>query len=190
MISVVMASYLGTYPGSASNREVKFCRAVESFLDQNAGELIVVSDGCDKTNDIVTSTWKSPIIKLVRLPKQPLFAGSVRQIGIQHATHDWICYLDTDDQFGSGHLDAIISSFNSNVDWLYWDDYVGSERRDVAVQLCRIGTSCIAHKSNTTAMWPSGYNHDWGFIQQLGSNYKKIDGARYIVNHIPGKLDQ
>lgn len=45
------------------------------------------------------------------------------------------------------------------------------------------------HRKDTKAIWPTGYNHDWGFIQQLGDNYKKIEGAGYIVNHVPNRID-
>ena len=49
--SVIMASYLGNYPGCANNREAKFIRSVKSFLNQSYDnkELIIVSDGCEIT---------------------------------------------------------------------------------------------------------------------------------------------
>ena len=85
MISVVMASYLGNYSGAASNRDAKLRRAINSFLFQETGELIVVSDGCELTNQIVES-YKNPHIKLIKMMKQPLFAGSIRQRGIKEST--------------------------------------------------------------------------------------------------------
>ena len=46
-ISVIMPVYLGDYEGCASNREVKFVRAINSFLKNNFdAELIIVSDDC------------------------------------------------------------------------------------------------------------------------------------------------
>lgn len=185
MISVVMASYLGEYPGAAANREDKFRRAVNSFVQQNVGELIVVSDGCSATCDIIMSEYPQTNIVLVTLPKQPLFAGSVRQYGIQAATNDWVCYLDSDDYFKPGHLQAIIDNIDTNVDWMFYDDYLVDRRRVNDVAFSRIGTSSIVHKRNTSAVWPSGYNHDWGFIQQLGNNFKKINGTGYVVCHVP-----
>jgi glycosyltransferase involved in cell wall biosynthesis len=190
MISVVMASFLGEYPGAASGREDKFRRAVDSFIKQEMGELVVVSDGCEITAKIIMDEYPQDNIVLVMLPKQPLFAGAVRQYGIQAATYDWICYLDSDDEFGDGHLQTITSNVDNQHDWMFYDDYVGEQRRNCLVAPCRIGTSCIVHRKTTPARWPDGYNHDWYFIQQLGQNYKKIDGAKYIVHHIPGKLDE
>lgn len=185
MISVVMASYLGWYKGCASDRVRKFHRAVNSFLNQQIGELIVVSDGCDLT----ISESKDYPISVYKLEKQPTFSGAVRQFGIQKVSFDWICYLDTDDEFADGHLNSIISQISDDVDWVYFDDIVNGEYRLAELKYGGIGTSCIAHKKNTNAVWPDGYGHDWRFIEQLGPRYKKISNTGYIVNHIKKKLD-
>ena len=192
-ISVIMPCYLGKYHGAASNREEKFIRAVDSFLSQGIGELIIVSDGCEMTNKIVQDEFSDKkSIRLVKIEKQPTMSGKVRQAGLSAATHDWVTYLDSDDEYGDGHLLSVLSGIKSSPDrdWLFWNDWVGSTLRKCEVALCRIGTSCIAHKKSIPAVWPDGYMHDWHFITQLGTNYSKIDGTRYIVHHIPGKLDQ
>jgi glycosyltransferase involved in cell wall biosynthesis len=187
MISVVMASYLGWYKGAASNREDKFRRAVNSFLNQGIGELIIVSDGCDRTIEIAKE-FDSASIQVYQIEKQPIFSGKVRQHGINNANFDWICYLDSDDEFLPGHLNAIIKEFDS-ADWLYYDDIVNNDIRISLIQPDKIGTSSIAHKKNINAVWPDGYGHDWNFIQQLGTNYKKISGTGYVVHHIKKQLD-
>jgi len=53
-VTVIMASYLQDYSGSAKNREKKFIRAVKSFKNQTYEnkELIIVSDGCIKTIEL------------------------------------------------------------------------------------------------------------------------------------------
>jgi len=190
MISVIMASYLGNYPGCASNREFKLRRAIDSFLIQNIGELIVVSDGCDKTINIVNE-YDNSSIKLVSIPKQELFSGKVREAGIAIAQYDWVCYLDSDDEFKPNHLQVLLSHINESYDWFYYDDYFSNGTKRIAeVALCRIGTSHIFHKKRINgAVWPDGNLHDWGFISQLGTNYKKVEHTGYIVHHMPGKLD-
>jgi glycosyltransferase involved in cell wall biosynthesis len=189
MITVVMASYLGEYRWSASDREAKFRRALDSFLVQGIGKLVVVADGCQRTIDIINE-YNGPSIMGILVEKQPLFSGVIRQIGISFATTDWICYLDTDDEFAPGHLHTICQNLDNNIDWFYYDDILHDQIRPCSVAFTHIGTSCIVHKKNTPAIWPTGYGHDWGFIQQLGNNYKKISGAGYIVHHIPGVLDK
>jgi len=188
-ITVIMPSFLGEYKGAASNREEKLRRAIRSFLAQGIGQLIIIADGCQKTVDIV-GEFNHPSVTCHLIDKQPLFSGMLRQIGIGIATTEWVCYLDSDDEFAPGHLKTICDNLDNAVDWFYYDDILIDKHRDCMLALGRIGTSCIVHKQNTKAVWPSGYAHDWGFIQQLGPNYKKITGAGYIVKHIPGQVDQ
>jgi glycosyltransferase involved in cell wall biosynthesis len=188
VITVVMPSYLGDYPGAAANRDVKLRRAINSFLNQGIGKLIVVADGCQQTIDIVRE-FKHESISSILVEKQPIFSGYPRQVGINFATTDWICYLDSDDEFLPGHLKAICDNIDDNVDWFYYNDILVNQYRDCIPAFTRIGTSCIVHKKDTSARWPTGYGHDWGFITQLGNRFKKIEGPGYVVHHIPGVVD-
>lgn len=188
MISVVMASYLSPYKGGATNRVEKFHRAVRSFLNQGVGELIIVSDGCDITVE-ESKKYNNENIKVYRIEKQQPFSGKVRQYGIEQSTFDWVCYLDTDDEFSANHLNSIISQIGPTLDWVYFDDIVQEQYRNCSLNFNMIGTSCIAHKRDINATWPDGYGHDWNFINQLGNNFKKIFDTGYIVHHIKKGID-
>jgi len=204
-ISVVMPSYLGEYDGCASNREDKFIRAVESFDKQNYDnkELVIVSDGCEKTVALASayiSHRDDNKIKLLTLPKQPLFSGNVRQQGILKATGDLICYLDSDDIFGDGHLLNIVNNYNKDkFDWCYYNDVMRIKKtflstRNAELKHSFIGTSNIAHRKLSKALWKNcdGYGHDWTFIQSLIKNYpnnKKIYGCNYQVCHVPKQFE-
>jgi glycosyltransferase involved in cell wall biosynthesis len=201
-ISVIMPSYLGNYNGAASNREYKFERAVNSFLNQEYQdkELIIVSDGCEITKDIVNKKYNNELIKLIKIDKQVLFSGYVRDVGLKIAKGDIITYLDTDDYFGNNlHLYFIYKGFlNPDIDWVYFDDimrwnnFVYSQREAV-LQSGRIGTSNIAHRNIKNISWENldGYGHDWYFINKLIEKYKyqKIGGTSYTVCHIPNVAD-
>ncbi len=184
MISVVMPSYLGHYPNAATDRPAKLRRAIESFLGQSIGELVVVPDGCEETKQIAS---EYPIKCLNVLPKSEPFSGHPRNVGIAVASYDYIAYLDSDDIIDSGHLQAIAE--NMDADWLWWDDHIDTQRRTVELKLGCIGTSCIAHKKDLRVVWTDGYAHDWKVVEQL-MNYqgRKIE-AKYRVMHIPGVLD-
>ena len=179
-----MPSYLGDYPNAATNREEKLLRAIESFLAQEIGELIVVADGCEKTAEIAS---KYPIT-VISIDKQPLFSGTPRNTGIQAAKYDYIAYLDNDDMFGANHLKRIAD--NLDTDWLYWDDCVNGKTRPVWLEFGHIGTSAIAHKKSLDCKWIDGYGHDWQFIQQLKDYPSKRITANYQVMHIPHVIDQ
>ncbi len=188
MISVVMASYLGDYDGAASNRPEKLHRAINSFLVQGIGELIIVADGCEQTVEIANS-YTNPNIQCYFIPKQSLFSGQVRQYGIEKSKYDWVCYLDSDDTFAPHHLSSIKKQLDSKCDWMYYDDIIMDKYRPTHIRLGHIGTSSIVHKKTIDAVWPDGYNHDWNFVEQLGPNFKKINNTGYVVHHIPYRID-
>jgi glycosyltransferase involved in cell wall biosynthesis len=198
-ISVVMPSYLGEYSvgpnRSASNREFKLKRAIDSFLIQvhKNSELIIVSDGCEKTIESVESDYQSFLneskIKLFKIEKQPLFSGRVRAEGLKHVTGDLICYLDSDDMIGPYHLDVMEKYYDRNLQWMYYDDYLydGNKRtlRTVIPENCKIGTSSFCHLSTANVVWKDGYGHDWQTISNLLSYpHRKMQTPEYLVCHL------
>lgn len=198
-ISVIMPSYLHEYQTgphkSASNREFKFRRAVDSFLTQSHedSELIIVSDGCEITNKIIEEEYSSQIysgaIILEKMEKQEQFSGRVRARGVELATGDLICYLDTDDIFGIDHLKTIDTYYDQSADWCYYDDYLydGNKKtvREVKPEHCKIGTSSFCHKRSAPVLWKDGYGHDWKTISELlGLKHSKINTPEYLVCHL------
>lgn len=116
-ITVIMASYLGEYPGSRSNPIQKFIRAVKSFQEQTLKEkqLIIVSDGCGLTNATYEDLFKSdPDITLIRFEKQEGWPGPLREAARSIAKHEWIMYLDTDDFLIKNYLENISNEINKN----------------------------------------------------------------------------
>ena len=81
--------------------------AVRSALDNGPGvfEVIVVDDGSrDRGADIVAAI-DDPRINLIR--KANGGVSSARNTGLDHATGDWIAFLDADDFWLPGFVDAI-----------------------------------------------------------------------------------
>jgi len=204
MISVIMASFLGEYPNAAKNRRSKFKRAVNSFINQTYKntELIIVSDGCEITNKIYDENYsENSNIKLVRLDKQELYSGEVRNSGFDLSDGDIITYLDSDDIFGKRHLQTISENFDlSKNDWVYYDDYLTLTEdfsklkiRRVETRFGSIGTSSISHKNPKKLdkfkylKWSTGYGHDFLFVfklNSLGGSFEKMNKMpQYIVAH-------
>jgi glycosyltransferase involved in cell wall biosynthesis len=196
--TVVMPSYLGEYKEAAENREMKLRRAIQSVINQTFKdwELIIISDGCDKTSEIAQE-YISDKIKCYQIPKQPYMSGNVRQIGLEYATGKYIIYLDSDDMYSKNHLEFVISNMNGQ-DWVYFNDirYNGEDEysvKDVYLDYGTAGTSSICHKRLLNETWEkcNGYGHDWTFIEKLKqhTNYKHIGTSGYLICHVPGKYD-
>lgn len=104
-----MQSYLGSYPGSRSDSDKKFIRAVNSFLNQTHkdSELIIVSDGCEVTHKLYYDLFKKEDrIKYVYVDKdtpnmyegeQKYYRGFPRQIARSLVTGEVTTYMDSDD---------------------------------------------------------------------------------------------
>ena len=138
-ISVVMPVFLGDYPGARSNSIEKFKRAVKSFQDQiyKNSELIIVADGCLKTQQIYQRTFqKDDNIKFIYIDKKSslnmyedhiidgqtykYYRGVPRKIGVAAATGDLITYMDADDYLLPQHLLSIMLTYNQHSDKDWW----------------------------------------------------------------------
>jgi glycosyltransferase involved in cell wall biosynthesis len=200
-VSVIMASYLGEFQNSATQREKKYIRAVKSFLNQSYPnkELIIVADGCTRTYEIYKENWENnPEVNCIIITKQPIYSGLVRTEGLREATGDIITYLDNDDVLGKTHIETIINQFTDDVDWVYYDDYLVMSadfkklmKREVGPRYGSIGTSSISHRNlpqmKVTGLFSNGYGHDWIACMKLtsmGLRFKKLKNPpQYLVAH-------
>ena len=198
IFSIIMPSYLGEYNKAAQNREMKLKRAIESVIKQTFKdwELIIIADGCDKTVEIAKE-YLSEKIRCFKIPKQAYMSWNVRQIGIKYATGKYIIYLDSDDMYGSNHLQFVNDNSNGQ-DWCFFNDILWNGKDENSVKKVKLeygvsGTSSICHKRLLKASWEKcdGYGHDWTFIEKLKKhpNYKHIGTGSYKICHVPGNFD-
>lgn len=203
-VTVIMASFLGNYPGSAQYRDKKFIRAVNSFKKQTYQnkELIIVSDGCEITTRLYNENFKDDDnIRLIELPKQVLYSGEMRNVALREAEGDLISYLDSDDVIGKKHLETIVEQFDTDkYDWVFYNDYLVTspdfkmlQTRVVETRFGSIGTSAVTHKNPKNIKngkylrWTSGYGHDFIFVYKLnalGTRFTKLSkNPQYLVCH-------
>jgi len=195
--SIIMPCTLTPYKNCASNLEGKLIRAVESVLKQSFidWELIIVADGCKRTKDVIMPYFMEylPKIRLIEIPKQKIWSGSVRNAGIFKAEGEIITYLDIDDKLGENHLQIINDNFGDS-DWVFFNDLIWKNKEFVENH-CNMdvkgqcGTSNFAHKRSLNAYWnDNSYLHDYLMIKQLqaiSSNYKVITCGEYHICHRP-----
>lgn len=134
IVSFIMQSYLGNYPGSRSNPVQKFHRMVNCFINQTNDnwELVIVSDGCEITMSEYESHYvNNPKIKFAYVAKpknslmyaeetgQKYFRGLPRQVGIEISTGDWISYVDSDDFVLPNAVERIIKEIEKRIHHSY-----------------------------------------------------------------------
>lgn len=197
--SIIMQSFLGDYPTAAKDRDIKIVNAVNSVLNQsfNDAEVIVISDGCEKTFDIISKEFDgNGKVSCYFIPKQPIWSGVPRNVGKMQAKGEYCLYLDIDDYYGKDHL-KIINDNLKDYDWVWYCDLrfrpltkTWYENPCYINRLGYNGTSNVCFKRSCEVLWPEnrGYGHDFFFNQELIHKYpnnSKIQTPQYHVCHIP-----
>ena len=208
LFTVIMPSYLGDYPGAASNREAKLLRAVESVIDQShqEWELVVVADGCERTDEILAEHIGDRRVRLLNAERSELWCPGPRNVGLHHAKGRWIAYCDIDDYLGSEHLSGIAGQIEDGMDWAYFDALFYDKRlnaflpKPVQINKCAgHGTANIVHRRIEGLYWPSQRRNrdntlDYGtqdcvFVDVLKKlPGRKINAGEYHVCHLPPKV--
>jgi len=134
-ISIIMQTYLGEYPGSRVDSVNKFRRAVKSFQNQiyKNCELIIVADGCTKTQQIYSREFKNdPSIKFIYVDKdapnmyeenqdgQKYYRGFPRRVGVGSATGSLITYMDSDDFLLPEFTITLLLTYNIDTEMSWW----------------------------------------------------------------------
>lgn len=115
--SIVVPVYSGAINNDIHNRSKTIQRGIKSIINQQFPdwELILVNDGCADgvTPQIMEEFAKTDErIKIVHQPNQN--RAVARNTGMREATGQWICWLDSDDEYCSHYLrelDKAISDF-------------------------------------------------------------------------------
>lgn len=103
-VSVIIATY---------NRAPLLPRAITSVLRQTYGdvELIVVDDGStDDTAAVVDEISSSADRPVSLLRKVNGGCASARNLGARHATGQWLCFLDSDDELAHTALAMLVAT--------------------------------------------------------------------------------
>ena len=111
-ISVIIPSY---------NREEFLKRSIASVINQTIQpfEIIVVDDGSvDGTELMIKRNYNH--VKFIKQKNKGVSAA--RNIGIRVSTGEWICFLDSDDEWKKDKLEKQIIAMKSNPCLLYTSD--------------------------------------------------------------------
>lgn len=89
------------------NKEKSISRAIDSVFKQTFKnfELIIVNDGSTDNSLYFVEKIKDERIKIIN--KKNGGVSSARNVGIENAHTEWICFLDADDYWTPNHLEVI-----------------------------------------------------------------------------------
>ena len=109
-ISVVIPTY---------NRKELLKRSIDSVINQTIkpSEIIIVDDGSnDGTEAMVKKKYDS--LKLIKQKNKG--ASAARNFGIKVSSGEWICFLDSDDEWKNDKLEKQITAVANNSDYKFF----------------------------------------------------------------------
>jgi len=104
-------------------------RCINSVLNQtfsNFEILVIDNNSSDDTLEIIRSI-KDPRIKVYSINNQGIVAKS-RNLGLQRASSNFICFLDSDDWWHKNKLDIVKCFLDKGYQFLYHDMYIVSSK--------------------------------------------------------------
>lgn len=112
--SIVIPVYSGPINNDSHDRSKTVQRAIKSVIAQQYPhwELIVVDDGCaDNTPQILDEMAKlDDRIKIIH--KENEARAIARNVGMDAAQNDWLCWLDSDDEYSTHYLRELNEAIN------------------------------------------------------------------------------
>jgi glycosyltransferase involved in cell wall biosynthesis len=170
------------------NRAQLVCEAVESALVQRIGqvEVIVVDDGStDDTAARLADRFGSKI-RLVRMPRRS-GPGAARNAGVGLAHGEWLAFLDSDDLWLPGKLDAELRQLERypQADAIVSDAL--SFRESVPDDLSRLALNGLLAASRGQVRWLSDCEWLWTNSQN-GVATCSIMLRRSVIERLPDRL--
>lgn len=200
-ISVVMQSYLGEYPHSRKHPEFKFVRAVNSFLSQKHPdkELIIVSDGCDKTKHLYEQLYSHhPQIKLCYVAKKDsrrmydveksgntnikYYRGTPRRLGCAMSEGDIVAYMDSDDIMLPTRLSELNDVWMKASLEIKWASNVVRYFHKNALMVPNLEQS-ITDTTKVLSLKDYGYDIEDDFYLNIAVPEGQVFGAPYGLSH-------
>jgi glycosyltransferase involved in cell wall biosynthesis len=175
--------------------------AVRSALDQDVPDhaVIVISDG----DDVAGVLPSDPRLHVHRLTRNIGVAGVVRNVGIRASTSRYIAFLDDDNQWLPGHLNALVEALDGGADYAYTglirilDDgrefdrllrpFVRRNLRNenyVDVNTVVVRRSRRVRFSRRTRRALEAPGEDWVFIWRLSRRSRPAVVERYTVRYL------
>jgi glycosyltransferase involved in cell wall biosynthesis len=108
--SIIIPVYSGPFNNEIHNRSKTIQRAIKSIQNQQYPhwELIIVEDGCvDGVTPAICDKFAESDNRIKVIHKANEARAIARNVGMEEAKNEWLCWLDSDDEYSSNYLRAL-----------------------------------------------------------------------------------
>jgi glycosyltransferase involved in cell wall biosynthesis len=113
LVSVIIDNY---------NYEKYIANAIDSVLNQSYEnyEIIVVDDGStDSSKEIINSYTQKEPTKIKAIFKENGGQASAFNVGVENASGDLLCFLDSDDEFVETKLEEVVKLYEKGYEYIF-----------------------------------------------------------------------
>jgi glycosyltransferase involved in cell wall biosynthesis len=194
MVSIILCTY---------NRAALLPRAIESVLKQTYPdwELVVVDDGSNDTTRALIEHYKEKDERISYFFQVNAGLASARNTGMRLAVGDYLCFLDSDDEFAPAHLERRVKYLEKYpaVDFLHGGmKLIGPKKKQYVVNLidpkkkihlseCHVGGTFFFHRRvlrRVKSFNAIPFGEDFDFYQRVEKYFtmKKVHYPTYIYH--------
>lgn len=94
-------------------------RCIKSIVDQITDvpiEIILINDGSTDLSGTICDAWAKRDSRIHLIHKENEGVTKTRRIGVEHASSEWICFVDSDDELPKDSIQTLFEYVNENVD--------------------------------------------------------------------------
>lgn len=98
------------------NSEKFLKKCLDSLIDLRDTEIIVINDGSTDKSEQIINEYSSKYENIFYYKKENTGIADTRNFGIEHATGEYIFFVDSDDYIDAGQIDLLFSYMKEKID--------------------------------------------------------------------------
>jgi glycosyltransferase, family 2 len=179
MISIIIPIY---------NAEKSLAICIDSVLKQTYKnfELILVNDGSKDSSGAICKRYATSDSRIVYIEKGNAGVGAARNVGIEVAKGEWICFIDSDDEVTPDYLEAFDLDHNTADLTISGIDFINCATGD-SFRKIKYGNRFIHLPENKRALIDilfSGYPFAKAFRRDLIGNLRFPTDIMFHEDHV------
>ena len=179
LVSIVVPIY---------NMEQYLDRCLESIVNQTYEkmEIILVDDGSTDRSPAICDRWAAGDSRIMVIHKQNGGLGMARNTGLDHASGDYIFFLDSDDYVDAALVEKCIRSVcEHNAELVRFGRYNAYENGTVTPKAVKAGKPVYRDSEIQTEILPSLFTYELGFgvsawSRMYAVKFLKNNGLRFV----------
>lgn len=145
-------------------------------------EVLIIDDGCNEKR-----LDKYPV-KVIHLDENSGTASVPRNVGLDHATGDYIAFIDSDDMISEDYIQKVLSSLTTDIIFLSWRNKIRMFRIGYKPPYWNCSVWCRVYKRSIIGKTRFDENlkiaEDWKFNEQITyRTFSSIKDVVYIYNN-------